>query len=88
MCVHTAGRNFLYPKVDTNPLLPRRLGMPGLLYRGNHELNWKGDLQTLFISERDGEYRYRGQYKLTLSSPLSKEEYIALPEEVRLVLCR
>ncbi len=50
MCVHTAGRNFLYPKADTNPLLPRRPGMPGLLYRGNHELNWKGDLQTLFIS--------------------------------------
>ena len=82
MCVRTAGRDFLYPKTSLNPFLPPRPGAPGLLYRGNNELQWKGDLQTLFVAERDGEYRYRGQYKLTPSTSLSKEEYVALPQKV------
>ncbi|KAI0752076.1 hypothetical protein C8Q74DRAFT_1373875 [Fomes fomentarius] len=83
MCVQTAGRNFIYPKVRMNPLLPRRPGEPGLLYRATREPGWKGDVQTLFISERDGEYRYCGQYKITLSSSLSTDEYNALSDEVK-----
>lgn len=86
MCVQTAGRNFIYPKVRMNPLLPRRPGEPGLLYRATREPGWKGDVQTLFISERDGEYRYCGQYKIALSSSLSTDEYNALSDEVCLPL--
>ena len=77
VCVQASGRNFLFPKVNLCPVLPRNPGSPGLMYRANPEPQWKGDVQTLFVGERDAAFRYCGEYRLTMSTPLSKEEYAA-----------
>ncbi|KAI0753223.1 hypothetical protein C8Q80DRAFT_1267640 [Daedaleopsis nitida] len=85
MCVRTAGRDFLYPRVDMNPLLPRAAGRPGLIYRGGDGpgWHWKGDVQTLFVGVRNGEYKYFGEYRMALAAPLSAEEYCALSYELK-----
>ncbi|KAI0693702.1 hypothetical protein C8T65DRAFT_744640 [Cerioporus squamosus] len=83
MCVRTAGRDFLFPGLDMNPFLPRAAGTPGLLIRSNDALPWKGDVQTVFVGLRPGEYVYCGQYRLQRTEALSAAEYRALSSKVK-----
>ncbi|RPD54256.1 hypothetical protein L227DRAFT_355563 [Lentinus tigrinus ALCF2SS1-6] len=83
MCVRAAGRDFLFPALDMNPFVPRTAGTPGLLFRSNDALPWKGDVQTVFVGLRQGEYRYCGQYRLRRAEALSAEEYSALSSRIK-----
>ena len=82
MCVRTAGRDFIFPALNMNPFLPHAPGAPGLLFRSNDALPWKGDVQTVFVGLRQGEYRYCGQYRLRRADVLSAEEFSALSSKV------
>lgn len=85
MCVRTAGRDFLYPKVNMNPFLPRKAGEPGLIYRAKHggAWHWKGEEQTLFVGLKDGVFKYCGQYRIVPAEPLGREDFRALTARVR-----
>lgn len=82
MCVPVGGRNFFFPTLKQNPRLPTDVGMPGLLYRANVEPEWKGIVQTVFVGLRGAEYKYVGEYRLTLGERLSVDEYRALAAPV------
>ncbi len=82
MCTRAAGRDFLFPGLEMNPFLPRTAGTPGLLIRSNDALPWKGDVQTVFVGLRPGEYVYCGQYCLKRTEALTAEEYCGLSSKV------
>ncbi|KAI0640396.1 hypothetical protein C8Q79DRAFT_1015179 [Trametes meyenii] len=76
MCTQdNAGRNFLFPQLERNPLLPQRLREPGLLYRVNDEWGWQSGVQTLFVGLRPAKFRYYGEYELVRAQPLSPAEF-------------
>ncbi|TBU59774.1 hypothetical protein BD310DRAFT_924165 [Dichomitus squalens] len=83
MCVTTSGRNFIFPTLKQNPRLPSDVGLQGLLLRANEEIEWKGDVQTVFVGLKGSHYRYMGEYRLTLGERLSAEEYMALLPSLR-----
>ncbi|TBU23347.1 hypothetical protein BD311DRAFT_810793 [Dichomitus squalens] len=57
--------------------------MQGLLLRANEEIEWMGDVQTVFVGLKGSHYKYMGEYRLTLGERLSAEEYRALLPSLR-----
>ncbi|PPQ64046.1 hypothetical protein CVT24_008859 [Panaeolus cyanescens] len=84
-----AHKQFLFPRYELNPDMPRGPGEPGLLLGCRDEL-WRYGPWTMFyqLDNRDGESKavrigYAGEYKCAVVGALSKEEFGAQSYEVK-----
>ncbi|KAI0358499.1 hypothetical protein OH77DRAFT_1188096 [Trametes cingulata] len=76
-------RSFIFPTLAMDPQLPTECGMPGLLCRATRMPEWRTGTQRLFVGFKPAHFRYMGEYALTLSTPLSVQEYRALAPKVK-----
>lgn len=78
------GHHFLFPNPSHNPHVPKEPGEPGLLCRALDYIEWDGLVVKLLVRLRECAYLYLGDYRSTRVRSLSKDEFQALSEQVRL----
>lgn len=66
--------DFMFPNLDFNPCAPQIPGAPGLFFRPRPLDSWP-KVQRVITRIDHNAWQYVGQYKMTASTPLTKEEW-------------
>jgi hypothetical protein len=75
------GDHLYHPRLDWNPQLPERPGLPGLLLRGPGDQHDFGPFSTIIRVETNT-WLYIGDYLYIKQDPLTIDEWKRIPEEV------
>lgn len=73
-------------RLDWNPQLPDEPGQSGLLIRQPDASHDEVDIQSVFICVDGNVWLYCGDYRFKQSRPLTKEEWLSLEKDVRILL--
>ncbi|KAI0744153.1 hypothetical protein C8Q80DRAFT_882073 [Daedaleopsis nitida] len=75
------GEKLLYPMVAMNPHLPLDFGRPGLLIAPQQD--WDNGRQRVILGLRNRSYWYIGEYEVSQTTAVSKEEYAMWPQPIQ-----